>query len=364
MRVLNLIQCTNLGGMEVASLRLMRGLMQRGHRVELLSLHPLGALAPLLAASGIAAEGLTYRGTWGWRSLGAVRAAIARHDHDALLMTGHNLIAMLALDRDPARRRVLAIHYHHLGVKPRWQWRLIYSMALARFDAITFPSDFVCTEAQAIQSGIARIAHTVRNPIDLPPLPDARDKMIARAHFRLPPGAVVIGNAGHLIARKRFDVFLDVAARVSATRDGCYFLIAGDGELRGTLEAQASRLGIGQQVVWAGRLPDLASFYSALDVLLFNSDQDALGMTPLEAMSYGVPVVASSLYGGLKEVIRERAHGILLDRHDTDALAAAVIECLRTGPDRPGHLARARVSELTPQAHTVGAIESLLSGGS
>lgn len=346
--------------MEVSSVRLMRGLMQRGHTVELLSLHPIGALEDLLVAAGIASEGLIYRGIGGWRSVREVRSKIEQHDHDAFLMTGHNAMAMLALAGHRARRRVLAMHFHHVGVKPRWQWRLIYSMALAKFDAITFPSDFVRQEAQSIHRGVARIARTVRNPIDLPRVVDASDRAAARSRLALPPGAMVIGNAGHLIARKRFDVFLDVAAQVSRRLDGCLFLIAGDGEQRGALDAQARHLGIGDRIVWTGQLADMSDFYSALDVLLFNSDWDAYPTTPIEAMSYGLPVVASSLYGGLNEAISERSHGILLKHHDTDALASAVIDCLVTGADRPGRGARDRIIELTAEEQTIGAVESLL----
>ena len=60
-----------------------------------------------------------------------------------------------------------------------------------------------------------------------------------------------------------------------------------------SLQKLSVSLGIAERVYWTGWLSDLAPFYAGIDVLLFNSDWDALGMTPVEAMSHCVPVVAS-----------------------------------------------------------------------
>jgi len=73
----------------------------------------------------------------------------------------------------------------------------------------------------------------------------------------------------------------------------------------------------------------METFYQSLDVLLFNSDWDAMPTTPLEAMSHGVPVVASLLNGGLKEILASPEGGFLLNRHDPEALAAAVADLLQ-----------------------------------
>src|SRR5581483_10576503 len=73
------------------------------------------------------------------------------------------------------------------------------------------------------------------------------------------------------------------------------FAIAGDGPERASLESLARETGISKSVRWLGWLKDMTSFYQALDVLQFNSDWDALGLTPVEAMSFGIPVVCSVL---------------------------------------------------------------------
>jgi glycosyltransferase involved in cell wall biosynthesis len=278
-------------------------------------------------------------------------------------MTGHNLMATLALPAKGQRRRVLAMHFHHRGVMKDWQWRLLYWAALARFDSITYPSDFVRAEALALLPALASVARTVRNPLDLPPPPTRQARRKARQALGLPQGAWVIGNAGHLIQRKRFDVLLDVAARLIRQAPDCHVLIAGDGELRPRLEEQAHHLGIAERVTWTGWLRDMTDFYRALDLLLFNTDWDAYPTTPIEAMAHGLPVVASSLYGGLGEVIQRIEHGVLLDTHNTHALAQEALHCRHQAGRGPGRLARERVAELGAEAQTVGVVEQLLLGG-
>lgn len=329
MQIFNIIQCANLGGMEQSTLALLCGLKARGHQVELLSLNPLAGMGPLLAEQEIPAEGLAYRGRAGWRSLGQLRHRLARVRSDALVMTGHNLTAMLALGGLCQAHRLLSIHFHHAGVKPDWQWRMIYRAALARFPAIAFPSDFIRREAETICPAIARVSHTIGCPIALAELPSDAERAQARRRLDLPDHARVVGNAGWLIPRKRFDVFLRVARNIAAEEPDALFLIAGDGPEAAALKALARELGIADRVRWLGWQSDLACFYRCLDLALFNADWEALGRTPLEAAAAGVPVVASVIHGGLSEVLDRENYGPIFASHDESELTRAALVILR-----------------------------------
>jgi glycosyltransferase involved in cell wall biosynthesis len=329
MRICNIIQCANLGGMERSSLLLLEDLKARGHDVELLSLHPLGGLGPLLARNAIPAAGLNYRGAGGWRSIWEFKRHLKRVKCDALIMTGHNLLASEALGDFCAGRRILSIHFHHGGVKPPWQWRLIYRAALAKFSAIVFPSDFIREEAEAIYPAIKPISHTVGCPIALAVPPGAVERAQARHQLGLPERARVVGNAGWLIRRKRFDVFLQVARNIALQEPGALFVIAGDGPEVAAMKALAEKIGIADRVRWLGWQSDLTTFYRSLDLLLFNSDWDAMGRTPLEALAAGVPVVASVLHGGLREIVNGENYGPVFMQHDIDRMTAAAVSVLR-----------------------------------
>jgi len=127
------------------------------------------------------------------------------------------------------------------------------------------------------------------NPFVVPEnVASASERDSARRRFGLPKDAFVVGNAGWLIARKRWDVFLRVACEVSRRTSDAHFVIAGDGPDRSRLEALAKKLGIESKVTWLGWQSNTAQVYSSLDVVLFNSDWDALGRTPIEAVVHGV----------------------------------------------------------------------------
>lgn len=328
MKIVNLIQCTNLGGMEQASLRLMQGLGQRGHQVEVLSLHPIGALGPLLQQAGIPHRGIVYRGPGGCRSLWELRRRLAAARPEALIMTGHNLLAMLALGGCCLGRRILTIHFHHTGVKPRWFWWLFYAIATRQFRTITFPSNFIRQEAIALYPPLATRARTVRYPLTPPALITPAARLQARRELGLSPEGPVVGNGGWLIPRKRFDVFLQVAARVLAHQPQVRFVIAGDGPEAASLKTLARELGIERSVHWLGWQVSMEPVYAALDLLLFHSDWDAMGLTPIEAMARGLPVVASVLHGGLREVASSPAVAVVLEQHDPEALASHVLRLL------------------------------------
>jgi glycosyltransferase involved in cell wall biosynthesis len=281
-------------------------------------------------------------------------------------MTGPTLSGMLCLRRRDRGRQVLAVHYHHTGVKHPRSWRMIYKLALARFHAITFPSDFIRMEAEALYPNLRNVSHTIRNPLPMPKLPTDDDRRTARLELGLPIDKPIVGNAGWLIQRKRFDIFLRTAARIRAAVPEAVFVIAGDGPERGSLEALATEVGVAPAVRWLGWRRDLAPVYAALDVLLFNSDWDAFPTTPLEAMSYGLPVVASSIHGGLAEAISERRFGVLLPTHDEAALAAAVTALLQepVAARQLGLDGRDRVAELCSVDECVAATEALLLAGS
>jgi glycosyltransferase involved in cell wall biosynthesis len=361
MHILNIIQCTNLGGMERSALALLTELRGRGHRVEMLSLNSVGGLGPLLEQHGIPVDGIRYRGRGGWQSLPELKRRLATVNPEALVMTGHNLLAMLALGDLCADRRLLMIHFHHEGVMPRWKWRLIYRVALRRFSAITFPSDFVRREAESIHPPVASASHTVSNPIVLAEAPSEAQRIRARRKLGISGAAWVVGNAGWLIPRKRFDVFLRVAQGIAREEPSTLFLIAGDGPEKIRLEALAKDLGIAERIRWLGWQRELESFYACLDLLVFNSDWDAMGLTPLEALSAGVPVVASVANGGLPEIL-DRSYGLVLREHDINRLTRESLGMLRNREAAQSRVqaGRCRISKVASVAGYTDRVSRLL----
>lgn len=327
-QVLHILQCANLGGMEKSTLEMMSALRALGCDNRLVSLNPIAGLGPLLKQRGIPAKGLNYRGPAGILSIPAMAREFRRSSADGVVMSGHNMAAFASLAAMRCKHKILFEHYYHTGVKPRWQWKLIYAAAMRIFPRIAFCSDFIRAEAENIYPPLRTVSVTRPNSFPLPPRPLKEDRAAARKTLGIPEGTLVVGNAGWIIPHKRWDVFLRVAAMVSGQNRDVTFLACGDGPLRNQMMEQSRALGLGDKVRWLGWQKDLTPFYLSLDVLLFNSDWDALGRTPLEAGAYEVPAVASVLHGGLKEVISSEEVGFLLDRHDEDWLADKTLHLL------------------------------------
>ncbi|MDQ3762040.1 MAG: glycosyltransferase [Actinomycetota bacterium] len=115
----------------------------------------------------------------------------------------------------------------------------------------------------------------------------ARDRI--RSEFHLPRDAYVIGVLGRLDPIKRFDLVIRAAAPL--LNDQHRLLIVGDGQIRPDLEAEAARQGVAEFVTFAGERHDVAAMLSSLDLFIASSEQETFGLSVLEALVNGVPVL-------------------------------------------------------------------------
>jgi len=117
--------------------------------------------------------------------------------------------------------------------------------------------------------------------------PAARDRV--RAEFGLGAQEYVIGLVGRLDPNKQFDMVIQAAAPLldATTR----LLIVGDGGERGHLEEVARKCGVSARVVFAGERHDVAAMLSAIDLFVASSKEETFGLSVLEALANGAPVL-------------------------------------------------------------------------
>ncbi len=140
--------------------------------------------------------------------------------------------------------------------------------------------------------------------------------------------ACVIGVVGRLSGEKGHRHFLDAVAPLCRRRPRLTCLVVGDGPLRAALESDTARLGIREQVVFAGFRRDIAGMYSLMDVVVLPSLGEGLPVTLLEAMAMGKPMVATRV-GGVPEVIDDGRDGLIVPPADPDCLRAALDRILQ-----------------------------------
>lgn len=104
-------------------------------------------------------------------------------------------------------------------------------------------------------------------------------------------------------------------------------VFVGDGPDRPEAADQVASLGLADRVVFLGKQDSVAELLACADLFLLPSESESFGLSALEAMSSGVPVVATSV-GGLEEVVEEGVAGFLRPVGDVEAMAAAAITLL------------------------------------
>lgn len=253
----------------------------------------------------------------GARRLGVdLVAAHSSHAHDACLIAGVPLVVHRRNHRPPGNG---------------WKYR--------RATAVIAVSAFVASLCRGV--GVVRVV-VVHDGAEGWPRP-------ARAANREPiflVPAALVPHKGH-------------AALIGAFRDVPGVLeLAGEGPLRGELEALARPLG--GRVRFLGRIEDMGGAFARADVVVLPSRDEAGGSVLIEAMASGVPVVASAI-GGIPELVGEA--GLLVEPGDLegwiDALRAAV------GRDSaPGRAQAARFSVDAMVRGTEGVYQGVLGGPS
>lgn len=140
-----------------------------------------------------------------------------------------------------------------------------------------------------------------------------------RAALDTPDRAPLILALGRLHHNKAFDTLLAALAAVPAA----YLWLAGEGTLRGDLEALAHRLGIASRVRFLGWREDGAALMQAADLVAVPSRQEPLGNVVLEAWAQKRPVIAAAAEGPAA-LIESGETGLLVPVDDPIALAAAI----------------------------------------
>ena len=145
-------------------------------------------------------------------------------------------------------------------------------------------------------------------------------------------GRFVVGNVAELDDdTKGQRTIIEVARRLEFEVPNALFLLIGKGKDEAALKAEAEGLSNVRFVGWSDRLAD---YYAAMDLFMFPSRTEALGSAVLEAMSLGLPVIASDV-GGIPEIVQPGVNGFLIDPTDVNAWAHRVEQlrgdsCLRS----------------------------------
>ncbi len=159
--------------------------------------------------------------------------------------------------------------------------------------------------------------------VPVEPVPGARDEVLSELGW--PRESFVIGDVAALEDHKGHVDLIDAFALVVAKNDTARLALIGDGSRRGELEARAAQLHLSDRVRFLGHRTDIPRLLSALDLFAMTSRQEGLCTSILDAMSAGVPVVATDA-GGIPEIVRDGETGRLAPRENPAAIAELILD--------------------------------------
>ena len=161
----------------------------------------------------------------------------------------------------------------------------------------------------------------IYNGIDLEAIKNTIPK--TKAELNIPEDAFVVGMVGRLSKQKAPDVFVKAAKLIKDKIPNAYFLMVGDGELRGQVENLIHQYDLGSSFLITGWVDNPTAYMKIMDVGMLLSRWEGFGLVLPEYMACGVPIVATNV-DAIPNVAKNGVNGMLVDKDDYHKAADAV----------------------------------------
>ncbi len=331
-RVLQVLATLMPGGSEISVLRLVGALDPVRTLVRVAWLRGEPVLADDFRAAGVEVVPMGMRAKIDPACFLRLRRYVARERIDVVHthMDVADFYGALAGRLGGARCVVATKHApDEFRTRPTWKrypFLVLERLAYEMEDAVIVVSEGLASfleEAERLpRRKMVVIGHGIDGVSGAGPRPETRRAL------GLPPLDPLLGAVGRLSPEKGHGVLLRALPTILATFHRVGVVLVGDGPSRSELEAETRRLGIADRVVFLGQRRDVPVVLAALDLFVQPSLYEGFGISLLEAMAAGLPIVASRV-GGIPEVVQDGATGLLVPPRDPAALASAVIRLLR-----------------------------------
>ncbi|TPQ20527.1 glycosyltransferase family 4 protein [Streptomyces sporangiiformans] len=276
-----------------------------------------------------------------------LRDFLKETDADVVVATRPALVVFLARH---GSRRYLRIGQEHLSYDNH-----LVGVRAAQNDAIPRLDAFVTVSGQDAADHRARLPGLRTRIANIPnAAPRPRAEL---SDVRAP----LVVAAGRLMPVKRYDLLIEAFAKVVAAQPEWRLRIYGQGPERARLRAAVDTLRLNDHVFLMGPHPTMETEWAKASIAAVSSEWESFGMTILEAMHAGVPVVATDCPHGPGEIITSGSDGLLVTPGDPDALAVGLLKLIEDADQRRvmGESARETVQRFAPR-RVAGEYERLI----
>jgi glycosyltransferase involved in cell wall biosynthesis len=292
MKVLHLITGLGVGG---AELQLRSILQHTRHEADVVTLYNPGPVADMIREDGGRVRDVGMTSNTQLSALLRLRRLIRDGRYDVV----HAHLYRSQIYGRPAAwlagTPVIVSTEHSIGETHLERRRMTTGvralyLASERMSATTIAVSSAVRERLENWGVPARRITVIPNGLDLDRVAfDKEAREASRAEFGLGTDDYVLGVLGRLDPNKQFDMVIEAAAPLldSATK----LLIVGNGDERAHLEKAARASGVADRVVFAGERHDVAAMLSSIDLFVASSRQETFGLSVLEALGNGAPVL-------------------------------------------------------------------------
>lgn len=316
-RIVFVISSLGMGGAESVMTWLARELSRKGNTVTVLTLDD-GSVPPFLPLPaevrhvplGVARDssGLVSGLRNNIRRVSVLRRAILAEMPDVVVsfMSQTNILTLLAAGR---RCPVIVSERTQYDALAERVWRLLRRWLYGRAASVVVQTEGIRRCFSWIKADrLAVIPNAVRRP----------------ECFVRPDNPLLVLGLGRLHHVKGFDLLLRAFADVSATHPEWRLVVHGEGPARAELENLTRTLGLEGSVSFPGRTEDAHAVLAEGSVFVLPSRWEGFPNALGEAMSVGLPCIASDCPGGPADLISDGKDGLLVPVEDVEALASAL----------------------------------------
>lgn len=324
MRIVQVVENLDKGGLERVALDLALGLQRRGHDVSFVCLLGPGTLASEAEARGIPVA--AFQKPPGFSipvllriasHLRGIRPDVVHthnpgvHHYAAVAGKMAGTRCMVSTRHAPMSSTGETYNERYFRMTARWTHRVFYVSDHTRsflMDAGKLPAK----EGGVVVNGI--------------PLERFAPRTVPVAsHWP----ALRFGTLGRMVPVKGHSILLQAFARIAPELPAATLSITGGGELQKALEAQVRELKLESRVAIEANRSDVPAVLAGLDVFVFPSLSEGLPLVILEAMASGLPIVSTRV-GGVPEVAPENVVAWYCQPNDVDGLAKAMLDAARS----------------------------------
>lgn len=316
-----------LGGAEIGAERVALGLQRAGHNVVVL-LGTRGETLDRMQAAGLKCLYVPMQLTDKWRfwrytlAQAALRRVLRRERPDVIHsndLPTHQMVSEAA-----GRLGIPRIAYHKFVFDgPAVDWMNKYGAERHLFVS-NGVMESLCRNSAKLRHGSRAV---VNDGLTIPPMPTSTERLDARRGLGLPADRVIVLFAGQIIERKGVADLIDAWCRLSQDVCSQAKLVLLGGAQPGcedyfeAMQQLAKRSA--PDITFAGFRSDVRCWMTAADIMTLPSHMDPLPLAIMEAMSFGLPIVATSVTG-IPEMVEHEQSGLLVPPRDPSALAAAL----------------------------------------